>query len=261
MRCRLCGTELTSQAKQCSNCRAEVLHLPPQTGSIRQETIPSSLPPRSAVFPAQKSGQIVAHSNTFETSQPYRSDNSTTMNSVVNRETAADPSKHCFFTRKRVLIIGGILATLFILYVIFAVVFLPVLNVSKGQSGRPVDSDAKEIVTDIQTASAINPQTAAPTKQDHTFKVDQSIFLTFRLNSKKYDFNRHIGYVQAKFYDATSFVYKRTLVVTYNAPGGFFAIEYKKPTSASAEIYWCLKPDCSDEKLAQTTSFTIEAAQ
>ncbi len=125
-------------------------------------------------------------------------------------------------------------------------------------SGQNVDAAASAIVTNLQMASAIDETTTEPTQLATTFQKNQKVYATFKLNSDKFDFDKNTAYVGAKFYAGTRLAFKATpLKIDHIAPGGAFIAQYYVATPASVGIYWCLQADCSDEKLAQTTTFTI----
>ncbi len=127
-------------------------------------------------------------------------------------------------------------------------------------SGNAIDPSAAAFITNITTTSSVNPLTAAPGPITQTFKTNATVYVAFQLNLKNFDFKAHdTVYIQAKFYGDKKFVYQGMLIFKEQRAGGFFEAQYTQPTAGSVELYWCLQSNCSDGKLAQTTSFTITA--
>lgn len=141
-----------------------------------------------------------------------------------------------------------------------AIIFIPTLITPQTPSGNAIDPSAAAFITDITTTSSVNLMTADPGPITQTFKTNSTIYVAFHLNLQNFDFHTHnAAYVQAKFYGGKTYVYQKMLVFTQQAAGGFFTVQYNQPKEGDVELYWCLKSDCSDGKLAQTTSFTVVA--
>ena len=125
---------------------------------------------------------------------------------------------------------------------------------------KTIDPSAAAFITDIATTSSVDPRTAEPGPLTQNFTTNATIYVVFHLNLRNFDFkSHHAVYIQAKFYGDKTYIYQRMLIFTQQAAGGFFAVQYYQPKVGNVELYWCLKSDCSDGKLAQTTSFTVVA--
>ncbi len=142
-----------------------------------------------------------------------------------------------------------------------AIIVILALTVPQTPSGTAIDPSAAALITDITTTSSVvNPVTAAPGPVTQNFKTNATIYVVFHLNLKNFDFKTHnAAYVQAKFYGDKTYIAQRMLIFTQQQAAGFFEVQYSQPKMGNVELYWCLKPDCSDGKLAQTASFTVVA--
>jgi len=163
--------------------------------------------------------------------------------------------------RKSGLAAGMLVGILLVLLIVAAVLVIPRLIAPQTASGSAVvDPSAAAIITDIVTTSNVNPLTAEPGPITQNFKTNSTVYVVFHLNLKNFDFNTHNAvYIQAKFYADKTYIYQRMLIFKEQAAGGFFAVQYYQPKMGNVELYWCLKSDCSDGKLAQKTSFTVVA--
>jgi len=160
--------------------------------------------------------------------------------------------------RKPGLLAGMFVGILLVLLVGTAIIIIPRLTTPQTPSGNAIDPSAAAFITDITTTSSVNPLTAAPGPTAQTFKTNSTIYVTFHLNLKNLDLNtQKAAYIQAKFYEDKTFLQQKMLIFTQQAAGGFFEVQYSRPKVGNVELYWCLKSDCSDGKLAQTTSFTV----
>ncbi len=158
------------------------------------------------------------------------------------------------------LLAGMFVGILLVVLVGAAIIFVPALITPQTPSGNAIDPSAAAFITDITTTSSVDLMTAAPGPTTQTFKTNSTIYVAFHLNLQNFDFHTHnTAYVQAKFYGGKTYVYQRMLIFTQQAAGGFFAVQYNQPKVGNVELYWCLRSDCSDGKLAQTTSFTVVA--
>ncbi|GAC1566251.1 MAG: hypothetical protein NVS3B14_07220 [Ktedonobacteraceae bacterium] len=118
-------------------------------------------------------------------------------------------------------------------------------------SGSPINPTAAGIITNAQTASAIDSN-YLPTQLANAFKVGDVVYVTFHLNLTQ------SGYVQAKVYADNVYVTQSTLTVTVGKyDHGYFQITYNKASSGAFELYWCLQSDCSDATLAAVATFTV----
>lgn len=132
-------------------------------------------------------------------------------------------------------------------------------NTSASPSGASVVPAAAAIITNPQSASAVNQDTAAPTTLTKTFKAKSFVYITFDLNLSKanIDIATQKAYVEGRFYVDGSYGKNEILPVDRPAPGGYVGVQYLVPGNGAAELYWCMKADCSDRQLAQYVTFTI----
>jgi hypothetical protein len=127
-----------------------------------------------------------------------------------------------------------------------------------GQGGAPsgltIDPTAASIITNPQTASAVNTTTAKPTKLAKTFAVGADVYVTVDLHM-----GGKTGYIQAKWYAGTTPVHS-SKILNINNPtftNAYFGWSYDNPTLGTAEVYWCTQKDCSDGKLADVINFSV----
>jgi hypothetical protein len=160
--------------------------------------------------------------------------------------------------RKPGMLVGMLVGILLVLLVGAAIVIVPTLIAPRTPSGNAVDPSAATFISDITTTSSVNFQTSVSGPKTQTFKTNTVFYIAFHLNLKNFDFHTHnTVYVQPKFYGGKTSVYPPMLVFGQPTDGGFFEVQYNQPATGNVELYWCLKSDCSDGKLAQTTSFTV----
>ncbi|HVB72600.1 MAG TPA: hypothetical protein VNE38_03500, partial [Ktedonobacteraceae bacterium] len=132
-----------------------------------------------------------------------------------------------------------------------AVTASPATNQGPSPSGSPIDTTAASIITNVQTASAIDSN-YLPTHTTNQFSVGNVVYVTFHLNLTA------SGYVQAKVYADNVYVTQSSLTVTVGKyDHGYFQITYNKASAGAFELYWCLQSDCSDAALAAVASFTV----
>ena len=158
----------------------------------------------------------------------------------------------------------GLLAGMFVGVLLVAlvgaaiIIVIPKFTAPQTSAGNGIDPSAAAFITDIVTTSTVDPQTAESGPLTQHFTTNATIYVVFHLNLKNFDFKTHPAvYIQAKFYGDKIYIYQRMLIFTQQASGGFFAVQYYQPKVGNVELYWCLKSDCTDGKLAQTTSFTV----
>lgn len=119
-----------------------------------------------------------------------------------------------------------------------------------------IDSSAAAILTNPQTASAIDSSSDIPTKLTTTFAVKQTIYVTFGINT-----GGASGYAVAKWYSNGTFAFaSKVLTIQSNFAQGYFSAYFNIPAKGTVELYWCKQPNCSDGKLADFTTFTVTAA-
>ena len=127
---------------------------------------------------------------------------------------------------------------------------------SSSPSGQAIDPTAAGIITNIQMASAVDTNTAVATKLATTFAPQQTVYATVSLNM-----NGQTGYAQAKWYGNGALI-RSSVVLNINSASdtnAYFYFSYTSATQGAVEIYWCTQSDCSDAKLAATTTFTVSA--
>lgn len=162
--------------------------------------------------------------------------------------------------RKPGLLAGMFVGIILVVLIGTAIIIIPTLTTPHTPSGNAIDPAAATFITDITTTSSVNFQTAAPGPKIQTFKKNTLFYVAFHLNFKNFDFHTHSTvYIQPKFYGGQTYVYPPMLSFIQQADGGFFEVQYFQPATGNVELYWCLTSDCSDSKLAQTTSFTVVA--
>jgi len=121
-------------------------------------------------------------------------------------------------------------------------------------SGSPLDSTASSIMTNPQTASAVDSN-ARPTQLSSSFTVQQIIYATFDLH-----LNGQTGYAEAKWYANGQLGFTSSIlnISDPTAPDGYFAGKYNVATqNGSVELYWCTQSNCSDAALAAVVNFTV----
>src|SRR6266851_2096585 len=101
----------------------------------------------------------------------------------------------------------------------------PTAQQGVSPSGSPVDPTAATIITNPQTASAVNS-------------------------------NNQAGYVQAKFYNNSTYFGNKILTVQPGYDHGYFSVQLYTAATGTAELYWCTQSNCSDAKLADVVTFT-----
>ena len=125
---------------------------------------------------------------------------------------------------------------------------------SASPSGSPIDSTASGILTNAQTASAVDSN-ARPTQLSSTFAVQQIIYATFDLH-----LNGQTGYAVAKWYADGQLGFTSNILNINDptAPDGYFAGKFNIATkNGSVELYWCTQSNCSDATLAAVVNFTV----
>jgi len=122
---------------------------------------------------------------------------------------------------------------------------------SVSPSGTPIDPTAAVIVTNAQTASAID-NNYLPIKLTSNFAVGQTVYVTFRLSQ-----NGQSGYVEAKLYGDNTYIGDKILTVQANFDRGYFNASLNKAATGAVELYWCTQADCSDAKLATFVTFKV----
>jgi len=123
-------------------------------------------------------------------------------------------------------------------------------------SGLQIDPSAAVILTNLQMASAVDPNTDIPTKLTKTFVIKQTIYATFGINTAGAS-----GYTIAKWYSNGTFIFaSKILTIQSDLTQGYSSALFNIPTNGTVELYWCRHSNCSDAKLAGFTTFTVTAA-
>lgn len=139
---------------------------------------------------------------------------------------------------------------------------IPTAGTTVGQgtppSGQSIDATAAGIITNIQTASAVDQTNAIPTQLATTFTTQQTIYATFDLN-----LNGQTGYAEARWYGNNTLL-DTSNVLTISDPTtahhAYFGFPYSTATQGAVGIYWCTQSDCSDAALAGVTNFTVTSS-
>lgn len=160
--------------------------------------------------------------------------------------------------RSRIGLIIGIVAAVLVLACVGICGLLYIIGSRAGTgtspSGLSIDSTASTIIDNIQTASAIDSQSAAPTQLTSSFGAQQQVYATASLH-----LNGQTGFALAKWYADGILVHTSSVLALDNPSftNAAFAYTYGKATQGAAEMYWCTQSDCSDAKLAGFVKFTV----
>jgi hypothetical protein len=258
MQCRTCGTAISTDTQQCPACGSLV-------STEQQQNHAPAFSAKAATSPYLTQSPTAASSSSTSTDDlpSYLSIPDQELYSKVlpdSPESLSIPTSPSRKKRKPGLLAGMIVGLLLVVLIGTALIILPALTTPSTPSGNAIITSAAAFITDITTTSSVDPMTAAPGPITQTFKTYATVYVAFHLNSKNFDFTaHHAAYVQARFYSGKTYIYQRMLIFTHQASGGFFAVQYNQATAGNVELYWCLKSDCSDGELAQTTPFTITA--
>ena len=123
--------------------------------------------------------------------------------------------------------------------------------VATGPSGNTIVPSAAAIITGAQSATGID-KNYYPTGTSTTFKVNQSVYITFNLKLPQ------TGYVQSKWYVDNVFGAGKILSLDkIDFTHAYFVNTYKIAATGTVELYWCTKSDCSDAQLASVVTFTV----
>ena len=127
----------------------------------------------------------------------------------------------------------------------------PTAQQGVSPSGSPVDPTSAAIITNPQTASAVDSN-SLPTSVTSNFSKGQTVYVTFHLNT-----NKQAGYVQAKLYSNTTYIGDKILTVQSSYDHGYFSVQLNTAATGTVELYWCTQSNCSDAKLADVVTFTV----
>ncbi len=122
-------------------------------------------------------------------------------------------------------------------------------------SGKAIVPSAAAILSNPQTSSDVDSN-YNPTHVTSTFTTNQSVYLTFNIDSGSQD-----GYIEAKWYADGQLVNDRSFTHTHTHDLGIFSHNYTTATNnGAAELYWCTQSNCSDAQLAQVVHFTVTSS-
>ncbi len=127
----------------------------------------------------------------------------------------------------------------------------PTAQQGVSPSGSPVDPTSAAIITNPQTASAVDSN-SLPTSVTSNFSKGQTVYVTFHLTT-----NNQAGYAQAKLYSNTTYIGGKILTVQSSYDHGYFSVQLNTAATGTVELYWCTQSNCSDAKLADVVTFTV----
>ena len=128
-------------------------------------------------------------------------------------------------------------------------------NSGNSPSGIPIDSTAAGIITNVKMASGVD-SSFKPTTLTSTFVTKQTIYATFTIDPNA----PSNGFVKDKWYSDGTFAFSSKTLAVQSDFLGYLSAEYNIATQGSVELYWCVKSDCSDARLADVASFTVTAS-
>ncbi len=266
MNCNTCGAGLPPRAAFCPACSTPTPYNVAGSGtdgsSPYDPTLAASPPPYgtpSTAYGAPSSSDPYSASDPYGAPPPPPPLNpyagSVPPYAQAGEYGVQPPQKR----RSKIGLIIGIVAAVLVLACVGIYGFLYVIG-SRAGSGAPsgvaIDSTASSIISNIQTASAVDSQ-AAPTQLASTFTVQQNVFATADLH-----LNGQTGFALAKWY-ANSTLVHTSGVLAINDPkftNAAFSYAYSQATQGVTEIYWCTQSNCSDAKLAGFVKFTVSSA-
>jgi hypothetical protein len=129
----------------------------------------------------------------------------------------------------------------------------PVPDKPGPPSGKTIVPAAATVIANPQISTGID-NNYQPTNVTKTFTTQQTVYVTFNIDSKKQP-----GYIEAKWYGNSQFVISDKFSHDPKNNVAYFTQNYSTAQSGAVELYWCTKPDCSDEQLAQVVKFTVTA--
>lgn len=125
-------------------------------------------------------------------------------------------------------------------------------------SPTPTSFPGAQYISGVQTASTINRTTAMPITLATTFKVKQTIYVTFDTHPGGHNGGVClIWYLNGKSLSGSSYAFSVGSV----SSTAYSFTTMSAPGSADVEIYWSLLSSCSDPNkvLAQRANFTVRA--
>jgi hypothetical protein len=271
MNCNTCGTDLPPGATVCSVCNTPVAYNvggSESGGSSPYDPTVAASPPQygapSIGYGAPSYG-APSSSDPYSSWDPYAAPPPPPPNQyAVSAQQYGQaggyggvlpPPKR----RSRIGLIIGIVAAVLMLACVGICGLLYVIGSRAGSgapSGLTIDSAASSIISNIQTASAIDSQSAAPTQLVSTFAVQQNVYATADLH-----LSGQTGFALAKWYANGTLVHTSGVLALNNPNFTNVAFDYAygQATQGASEIYWCTQADCSDAKLADFVKFTVSS--
>lgn len=123
-----------------------------------------------------------------------------------------------------------------------------------GPSGLSVVPAAAAIITDVKSSSSIDSN-YHPTNPTSTFKVNQTVYVTFNLHLTQK------GYAEVKWYVDGTFGKSKILALQdVNFVDAYFSESYLTAANGTAEVYWCTQANCGDAQLAAIVNFTVTSS-
>jgi hypothetical protein len=125
---------------------------------------------------------------------------------------------------------------------------------------------ASQIISNAQTASAIDPDHYTPTKLTSTFKAGDTVYITYQIDvSNVTPKDGYFGNVMVKYYSDGSVYSKGTLDdlkedntdTDRKVPAYFSVKDYEATADGKVELYWCDTNACDNPQLAQVVTFTV----
>jgi len=131
----------------------------------------------------------------------------------------------------------------------------PTTSTANAPSGVSIDATAAGYITNPKMSSAVDSTSYMPTSPTTTFKVNQTIYATFKVAA-----SAPKGYVTGKWYSNGDYAFSSDPLESKGSGGeGYLAARYDIPTNGIVELYWCTQRDCSDARLAQVVNFTVSS--
>ncbi|GAC1378436.1 MAG: hypothetical protein NVS4B7_02020 [Ktedonobacteraceae bacterium] len=113
-------------------------------------------------------------------------------------------------------------------------------------------SPGQQYIVNPQMTSSVNTSTAQPLQATSTFKVNQTIYVTFNIHP-----NGNNGAVCLIWYLNNRSVTQFPFAVTASASAGYSYATYRSTGVGYVEIFWASSIACTDKVLAQQVNFTV----
>ena len=118
-------------------------------------------------------------------------------------------------------------------------------------SPTPTNYPGQQYINNAQMSSA-QPSTSQPVVPATSFKVQQTFYVAFNINS-----GGQAGAICMKWYLNGQFSFKYSFPVGAHTTASYGQAMFDLPGSGYVELYWASSKDCTDEVLAQHVDFTI----